>query len=92
VEAIISAAVYLHNFIMKKEEYIGFQSYYPPGYVDYYNENGSVVPNFWQNENTLECMTQLNRVESNHAATIAMKQQDTIVAYPISNQGQIFWQ
>jgi len=72
---------------MKKEEHIiGFQSYCPPGYVDYYNENGDVVPDFWQNENTLGFIPQLNRVESNHAATIAMKQQDTIVAYPISNQ------
>jgi len=52
VEAIISATICLHNFIMKKEEHIiGFQSYCPPGYVDYYNENGDVVPGSWRDEN-----------------------------------------
>jgi len=45
VEGIISATVCLHNFIMKKEKHIiGFQSYCPPGYVNYYNENGNVIP------------------------------------------------
>jgi len=93
VKAIISAAVCLHNFIIKKEEHIiGFQSYCPPGYVDYYNENGDVVPSSWRDENISGCITQLNRVGSNRPATIAMKQQDTIAAYLISNQRQISWQ
>jgi len=48
-----------------------------------------VVPGSWRDGNTSGCITQLNRVGSNRAATIAMKQQDTIAAYLILNQGQI---
>lgn len=93
VEAIISATVCLHNFIMNREEHIvGFQSYCPPGYVDYYDNNGNVVPGLWRGENTPAFVTRLNRVGSNRAATIAMKQQDTIAEYFVSNVGQILWQ
>ncbi|XP_067214458.1 uncharacterized protein [Linepithema humile] len=93
VEIIISAVVCLHNFIMKKEEHIvGFKSYCPSGYVDYYDENGNVVSGLWRGENTPGSITRLNRVGSNHAATVAMKQQDTLAAYFTSDQGQIPWQ
>lgn len=47
MEAIISATVSLHNFIMKKEHIVGFQSNCPPGYVDHYDENGNVVSGLW---------------------------------------------
>lgn len=92
-EAIISATVCLHNFIIKREEHIaGFKSYCPPGYVDYYDKNGYITPGLWRNKNTSTCVTRLNRVGSNRAATIAMKQQDILAAYFISNQEQIPWQ
>jgi len=78
---------------MKRNEHlIGFQSYWPPGYVDYFDNNGNIVLGLWRGENTPGCIIRLNRVGSNRAATIAMKQQDTIAAYFISNQGQIPWQ
>lgn len=93
VEIIISAVICLHNFIMKKEEHIvGFKSYCPSNYVDYYDENGNVVSGLWRSENIPGSITRLNRVGSNHAATVAMKQQDTIAAYFTSDQGQIPWQ
>lgn len=74
----------------KKEHIIGFQPYCPP-YVDYYNNSGNVVLGLWRDENIPECVTRLNRVRSNLAATIAMKQQDAIAAY-FTNQGRIPWQ
>lgn len=93
VEAIISATVCIHNFIMKNEEHIaGFQLYCPAGYIDSYDENGDVIPGSWRDESTPRCITRLNRVGSNRAATNAMKQQDAIAAYFISNEGQIPWQ
>ncbi|XP_018305413.1 uncharacterized protein [Mycetomoellerius zeteki] len=93
VEAVISAAVCLHNFIMKWEEHtIGFQSYCPPGYVDHYNEDGNVVSGLWRDENVPRCITRLNRVGSNRAATISLEQQDTISEYFMTNEGQIPWQ
>ncbi|XP_011345751.1 protein ALP1-like [Ooceraea biroi] len=77
VELIICATVCLHNFIMKREHVAGFQSYCPPGYVDYYDDNGNIVLGLWRDENIPVCVTRLNRVGSNRAATIAIKQQDT---------------
>lgn len=58
VEAIVCATICLHNFIMKKEKHItGFQTYCPPGYVDYYDVNGDAVPGLWRQENTPASIT-----------------------------------
>lgn len=66
VEAIISATVCIHNFIMKNEEHVaGFQLYCPAGYIDFYDENGDVIPGSWRDENTPRCITRLRLMAEN---------------------------
>lgn len=93
VEAVVCATICLHNFIMKREQHIaGFQQYCPPRFVDYYYDNGNIVQGSWRDKEIPGSVTRLNRVGPNCAATIAMKQQDTIAAYFTSKQGEVPWQ
>jgi len=95
VETFMKAICVLHNYLQKPEiaKQVENSIYCPPGFVDSFTADGSVIPGMWRSEdqtsflNSSYCDTPSNRYAKS-AATL----RDNFAKYFVSDSGAVKWQ
>lgn len=79
-EKIVLATVCLHNFLMRREDREDERRIYcPTTYVDYEDNNGSVIPGMWRDAVVTDSnMQDIGRLGCNSATRRAVAQRDTL--------------
>lgn len=91
---VTKAAVVLHNFLRKTDSddtNSRKTMYLPPGYVDYDDREGNVLPGDWRSEEE-HCFQSLEHQGSNNYTDSASFKRQQFMKYFVSPQGALPWQ
>lgn len=94
VEKIVLATICLHNFLMMREDREAERrTYCPTTYIDYENDDGSVIPGMWRDAiSTDSSFHNIGRLGCNSATRTAVVQRDALANWMITEEGQVPWQ
>lgn len=90
VDAIIMAAINLHNFLMMENNSTGENIYCPPNYVDSEDHIGNVIQGTWRFG--LDNVNNLRPTNIHRAIREAYTQREILSEYLSSPQGEVPWQ
>lgn len=92
VEKIVLTTICLHNFLMMREDRENKRKIYcPTTYIDYENDDGSVIPGMWRDAMDSN-FDDIGRLGWNSATRKAVAQRDALADWMITEEGQIPWQ
>lgn len=86
VKKMVTACCLLHNHLLTKSR----STYCPPGYADYYDENGKLIEGEWR-KNKIETLCPLQNI-GGRLPGVAKNMRDNLMHYVNSVQGSVNWQ